>query len=698
MVTREMSESMENIEKDVTLNAETEANKAPETVENKFTEETPEVAVENQVEEQEVASEAPQEESAAEEISVDEQTPEEPIAEEPIVEEPVSEEPAAEEAAAEAPVVEEPVEEPKAEVPVEEEPKTEEPELEKMDYTSLDKNQLVGELEKLLALSVESVKDRVAQIKAAFFALRKEEIAVEKAEFLAKGNEEAAFAPIEDEVEQKMKGLLGEFKEKRAEFNAEQEATKQANLEKKNKIIEEIKSISQDTDNINRQFSHVQQLQQEFKSIGEVPSTSTTEVWKAYQQAIENFYDLLKINKELRDYDFKKNLEIKQQLCESAEALDEETDVIAAFKKLQALHDKWRETGPVAKEIREQLWARFKTASSLINKKHQSFFEERKASEKENADAKTALCEEIEKIQTDGLKTYAAWDEVTKQIIALQEEWKKLGFASRKVNTALFTRFRKSCDEFFAQKAAFFKTMKEELATNLAKKIELCEKAEALKDSTAWKETTDELIALQKEWKTIGPVVKKHSDAVWKRFIGACDYFFEQKKKQTSSQRSVEHDNLKAKKELIAQLNAIIDSEEEIEDAPQKIRDLMTQWQSIGHVPYKEKDKIYASYKEAIDKAFEKFDMKAIRTRLSNFENSLSQSGSDKVYHEREKLVRVYEQKCNELKTYENNMGFFNARSKSGNTIVKEMERKISNLKDEIALLEQKIKIIDEKI
>ena len=698
MVTREMSESMENIEKDVTLNAETEANNAAETVENKFTEETPEVAVENQVEEQEVASEAPQEDSAAEEISVDEQAPEEPVAEMPIVEVPVSEEPAAEEAAAEAPVVEEPVEEPKAEAPVEEEPKTEEPELEKMDYTSLDKTQLVGELEKLLALSVESVKDRVAQIKAAFFALRKEEIANEKAEFLAKGNEEAAFAPIEDEVEQKMKELLGEFKEKRAEFNAEQEATKQANLEKKNKIIEEIKSISQDTDNINRQFSHVQQLQQEFKSIGEVPSTSTTEVWKAYQQAIENFYDLLKINKELRDYDFKKNLEIKQQLCESAEALDEETDVIAAFKKLQALHDKWRETGPVAKEIREQLWARFKTASSLINKKHQSFFEERKASEKENADAKTALCEEIEKIQTDGLKTYAAWDEVTKQIIALQEEWKKLGFASRKVNTALFTRFRKSCDEFFAQKAAFFKTMKEELATNLAKKIELCEKAEALKDSTAWKETTDELIALQKEWKTIGPVVKKHSDAVWKRFIGACDYFFEQKKKQTSSQRSVEHDNLKAKKELIAQLNAIIDSEEEIEDAPQKIRDLMTQWQSIGHVPYKEKDKIYASYKEAIDKAFEKFDMKAIRTRLSNFENSLSQSGSDKVYHEREKLVRVYEQKCNELKTYENNMGFFNARSKSGNTIVKEMERKISNLKDEIALLEQKIKIIDEKI
>ena len=680
MVTREMSESMENIEKDVTLNAETEAVNAAETVENenKSTEEKTEVAVENQVENQEETPEV-KEEPVAEEPKV-----EESVAEAPKVEEPVAEEPAAEE--------------PRAEEPEAEEPETELPELEKVDYTSLDKPGLVSELEKLLTFPVESVKDRVAQIKAAFFALRKEEIAAEKAAFLEKGNEESAFAPIEDEVEQKIKELLGEFKEKRAEFNAEQDAARQENLEKKLKIIEEINTISQDTDNINRQFSHVQQLQQEFKAIGEVPSTSTTEVWKSYQQAIENFYDLLKINKELRDYDFKKNLEIKQQLCEEAEALDEENDVISAFKKLQVLHDKWRETGPVAKDIREQLWARFKAASSVINKKHQSFFEERKASEKENADAKTALCEAIEKIDIETLKTYASWDEATKQIIGLQEEWKKLGFASRKVNTALFTRFRKSCDEFFTAKATFFKQMKEELAENLAKKTALCEKAEALKDSTDWKATTDALIALQKEWKTIGPVVKKHSDAVWKRFIGACDYFFEQKKKQTSSQRSVEHDNLKAKKEVIAQINAIVNAEEEAEDAPQQIRDLMSKWQSIGHVPYKEKDKIYAQYKEAIDKAFEKFDMKAVRARLSNFENSISQSGSDKVYHERERLVRAYEQKCNELKTYENNMGFFTARSKSGNTIVKELEKKISNLKEDIELLEQKIKIIDEKI
>ncbi len=659
MTTREMAESSANLENAQPLNAEAEVNAAA------TAQETPaQEAVENQVENQEVSD-------------AQEPTPE--AAQEPQAEEPVAEE---------EPKVEEPEVAAKEEVI----------ELPQVDYTTLDKEQLIGELEKLLTLPVETVKDRVAQIKGAFFAIRKEEVAKEKAAFLEAGNEEAAFAAMEDASEARMKELLGEFKEKRAEFNAEQEAVKQANLEKKNNIIAEINTISEDPDNINRQFQHVQQLQQEFKAIGEVPSTSTTEVWKAYQQAIERFYDLLKMNKELRDYDFKKNLEIKQQLCEDAEALDEETDVIAAFKKLQALHDKWRETGPVAKDIREQLWARFKNASSVINKKHQAFFEERKANEKENADAKTALCEAIEKIDTEGLKTYAAWDEVTKQIIGLQEEWKKLGFASRKVNTALFTRFRKSCDDFFAKKAAFFKSMKEELAANLAKKTELCEKAEQLKDSTEWKSTTDALIALQKEWKTIGPVVKKHSDAVWKRFISACDHFFEEKKKNTSSQRSVEHDNLKAKKEIIAQVNAILEDEANAEEAPAKIRELMSKWQSIGHVPYKEKDKIYAAYKEAIDKAFEKFDMKAIRARLSNFESSMSQSGSDKVYHERERLVRAYEQKCNELKTYENNMGFFNARSKSGNTLVKEMERKIANLKDDIALLEQKIKIIDEKL
>lgn len=565
-------------------------------------------------------------------------------------------------------------------------------------YAAMDKKQLVEVLQNLAQQPVNEVKEDVVRVRVAFAAIRKEELAKEKEAFIAKGNEEAAFAPAADELEEQFKSLYAEIKEKRAAYNAAQDALKAENLAKKREIISKINEIAEDADNVNRQYSTVQQLQQDFKAIGEVPSESDTEVWKSYQVAVERFYDLLKMNKELRDYDFKKNLEQKQALCAEAEALDEEADIVDAFKKLQQLHTSWREIGPVSKEIREELWTRFKNASAVINKKYQAFFEERKANEKKNAEGKEALCVKIEAISTDNLKTYAAWDEATKAIIGLQEEWKKLGFASRKVNTELFARFRKSCDEFFAKKAEFFKRMKDELAANLAKKIELCEKAEALKDSTEWKKTTDALIALQKEWKTVGPVVKKHSDAVWKRFIAACDAFFEEKKKQNVNVHSVEHENLKQKKDIIAQINSILENKE-TEDAPNKVRELMKKWQEVGHVPYKEKDKVYAEYKAAIDKAFEQLDMKAKKARMANFANSINQmSDTGKVYHERERLVRAYEMKSQELKTYENNLGFFNAQSKSGNSLVKEMERKIANIKEEIAMLEQKIKLIDEKI
>lgn len=565
-------------------------------------------------------------------------------------------------------------------------------------YAAMDKKQLVEVLQNLAQQPVNEVKEDVVRVRVAFAAIRKEELAKEKEAFIAKGNEEAAFAPAADELEEQFKSLYAEIKEKRAAYNAAQDALKAENLAKKREIISKINEIAEDADNVNRQYSTVQQLQQDFKAIGEVPSENDTEVWKSYQVAVERFYDLLKMNKELRDYDFKKNLEQKQALCAEAEALDEEADIVDAFKKLQQLHTSWREIGPVSKEIREELWTRFKNASAVINKKYQSFFEERKANEKKNAEGKEALCVKIEAISTDNLKTYAAWDEATKAIIGLQEEWKKLGFASRKVNTELFARFRKSCDEFFAKKAEFFKRMKDELAANLAKKIELCEKAEALKDSTEWKKTTDALIALQKEWKTVGPVVKKHSDAVWKRFIAACDAFFEEKKKQNVNVHSVEHENLKLKKDIIAQINSILENKE-TEDAPNKVRELMKKWQEVGHVPYKEKDKVYAEYKAAIDKAFELLDMKAKKARMANFANSINQmNDTGKVYHERERLVRAYEMKSQELKTYENNLGFFNAQSKSGNSLVKEMERKIANIKEEIAMLEQKIKLIDEKI
>ena len=565
-------------------------------------------------------------------------------------------------------------------------------------FAKMDKSQLLEALQQLALRPVQEVKDEVARVRAAFLAIRKEEQAKEKQQFLEKGNEEAAFAPMTDEVEEQFKSVYAEIKEKKAAYNAQQEALKQENLQKKLEIISKITEIAADADNVNRQYNTVKQLQQDFKAIGEVPSENDTEVWKAYQVAVERFYDLLKMNKELSDYDFKKNLEQKQALCAEAEALDEESDIVEAFKKLQALHNTWREIGPVSKEIREELWTRFKNASAVINKKYQAFFEERKLNEKKNADGKEALCVRIEAIGTDDLKTYAAWDEATKTIIALQEEWKTFGFASRKVNADLFARFRKSCDDFFEKKAAFFKKMKEELAANLAKKIELCEKAEALKDSTDWKATTDALVALQKEWKTVGPVVKKHSDAVWKRFIAACDAFFEEKKKQNVNIHSVEHENLKQKKEIIAQIKAIFEDENK-DDAPAKVRQLMKQWQEVGHVPYKEKDKIYAEYKALIDKAFEELDMKANKARMANFANSIKQMGdSNKVYHERERLVRAYEMKSQELKTYENNFGFFNAQSKSGNSLLKEMERKIAKIKDEISILEQKIKMIDEKL
>ena len=566
-------------------------------------------------------------------------------------------------------------------------------------YSGKTKAELVAALEELLEKPVESIKDDVAQIKVAFYSLRNAEIAKLREEFLAKGNEESAFAVPDDAEETAFKDALNKIKEKRAEFNAAQDAMRAENLEKKRNIIAEINAIVADPDNINKQYARVQQLQQDFKAVGEIPATEITDIWKSYQLATENFYDLLKMNKELRDYDFKKNLEIKQQLCNEATALGECEDVVAAFKKLQELHNIWRETGPVAKEIREELWATFKDASAVVNKKYQAFFESRKEKEKENEVAKTAICEKVEAIDIAGIKTYAAWDDATKQIIELQAEWKKLGFAAKKVNADLFARFRKTCDEFFARKAEFFKTMKEELAANLQKKQALCEKAEALKDSTEWKKTADELVALQKEWKTVGPVAKKYSDVVWKRFIAACDHFFNEKNKQTSSVRQVEHANLKAKKEIIAGINTILAEASDTSDAATKVRAFMKQWHEIGHVPFKEKDKIYNEYREAVDKAFEKFDMKATRANLANFESSINQiSDQDKMYRERERLVRSYELKRNELKTYENNMGFFNAQSKGGNSMLKEMERKIQKIKDELALLEKKIQLVDGKL
>lgn len=561
------------------------------------------------------------------------------------------------------------------------------------------KEEIIAAFEKISEKSIDQIKDEVLQLKVAFYTIRKQEIEKEKQTFLEKGNEENAFAPMVDPLEEKLKDLLKNFKEKKAEYIANVEAQKTENLEKKNAVLNKLKEIVEDTDNINRHYNKFQQLQQEFRNIGEVPQEKVTQLWKNYQQITENFYDLLKINKDLRDYDFKKNLEAKEELCNTAEALDKDTDVVNAFKKLQDLHQQWREIGPVAPDLREEIWQKFKALSTSINKKYQAFFEVRKEKEKENEIAKTSICEKIEAMDFSNLKTYAAWEQATESIKELQEEWKKLGFASHKINIALFTRFRKTCDKFFALKAEYFKSMKESANENLSKKIALCEKAESLKDSTDWKRTANELIALQKEWKTIGPISKKHSDSIWKRFLGACDYFFEQKEKQTTNVRKEENENLDSKKSIIEALSLILE-EKDSAKAISRIKDLAKQWQETGHVPFKEKDKIYNEYQTAVKKAFNKFNMHDNRARNANFEASIEQieGDSDKLYRERDRLVRNFEQKRNELKTYETNMSFFTAKSKAGNSMLKEMEYKIAKIKEELSVIEGKIELIDSKL
>ena len=457
--------------------------------------------------------------------------------------------------------------------------------------------------------------------------------------------------------------------------------------------------MAEDTDNVNRHYPRFLELSQEFKSLGEVPATDITDIWRSYQAAVERFYDQLKVNKDLRDYDFKKNLEQKQLLIDEAEKLVDEHDVITAFRRLQELHEKWREIGPVAKEIREDIWNKFKDASAAINKRYQAFFEERKARERENETAKTAICERIEALDFSSLKSHAAWEQMTREILAAQEDWKKLGFASKKVNNSLFARFRETCDRFFAKKAEYFKSIRDVHATNLEKKTALCERAEALKDSTDWKKTGDEFVALQKEWKSVGPVDKKHSDAIWHRFLEACDYFFDNRKKATSGVRKTEHANLKQKQEIIESLKAI-GTDTDRDEAIKRVRELMNQWQQTGHVPYKEKDKVYDTYRAIVNDLYDKLDIKEVRAGMDKFANSINDMSNDenKLHRERERLVRAFEQKRNELKTYENNLGFFNVKSKSGNSLLRDMERKVQRIKDELSSLEEKIKLIDSKL
>jgi len=540
-------------------------------------------------------------------------------------------------------------------------------------------------------------REEVARLKHLFYAFRKTELEAELAAFVAAGNDEQTFIPAVNADEERFKDLLNSVRDRKAALAAAHEAELQSNFERKQALIAELNTLSADTDNVNRTFPRVKEIQAEFKAIGEVPPTEATDQWKNYQAAVEQFYDQLKVNKDLRDYDFRKNLELKTLLCEEAEKLDAEEDVVLAFKRLQNLHDEWRQAGPVAKDVREEIWQRFKDASAVINKKYQAFFEERKARENANEVAKNAICERVEALDFSGLSSFGAWDEMTKTIIAAQAEWKQLGFASRKVNNTLFARFRKVCDSFFAAKAEYYRSVKENLAANLAKKIALCEQAEALRDSTDWRKTADRLVALQKEWKTIGAVAKKQSDAVWQRFQQACDTFFENRKKNLNESRTEEQANLKAKREIIEALKAI-PADASRAEVMAKVKELQASWQQIGHVPFREKDKIYDEYRTLCDAFYAR--SRQDRSGMSRFEDVVKEMGSDaaKLRRERDRIVRAYEIKRNELKTYENNLGFLSSKSKSGDSMMREMERRIQRIKDDLAAIEDKLRLIDSKL
>lgn len=565
----------------------------------------------------------------------------------------------------------------------------------------LSKEEILEKLTGLVGAAADATRNEVEALKQAYYKIHRSEVDELKKAFLTAGGEEKDFVAPEDETESKIKELLNVYKEKRAAILAEEERVKAANYALKLQLIDQLKALTESQEDFNKLYNDFKDIQQRWKEVKAVPQEHVSELWKNYQIYSEKFYDIIKINNQFRDYDFKKNLEMKTALCETVEKLQTEPDVISAFHQLQKLHQQWREIGPVAKELREDLWSRFKAASTIINKRHQEHFEGLKAKEQENLEAKTAICEQIENIDFPALKSFKDWEEKNKEVIALQDKWKTIGFAPKKSNVKIFERFRAACDVYFNRKSEFYKNIKDEMEKNLALKKALCEKAEALKDSTDWKSTTEKMIALQKEWKTIGSVARKHSDAVWKRFITACDYFFEQKNKNASSQKSVEQTNLAAKKALIEKINTI--DEADHDEALAALKGYMTEWNTIGHVPFKEKDKIYKEYHEAVDKQFDRLKVDQNDRKMQTFRNSLSdmsngERGKGKLYGEREKLMRMYERMKNELQTYENNIGFLSISSKGGGGLLKEMERKIDKLKDEMALIIKKIDAIDENL
>lgn len=539
-------------------------------------------------------------------------------------------------------------------------------------------------------------KDEVEHLKSSFYRFHIAEREKRQKDYLEAGGDPEKYQVLPDDDEETFKAEMQIIKEKRAKAFQEQEAEKQANLQRKLDIIEKIKAMATSPEEANKNYNEFKELQKEFKEIKSVPPEKANEVWRNYQLYVEQFYDLLNLNREAREYDFKKNLEAKTKLCEEAEALDKEPDVVSAFHQLQELHAQYREIGPVAKDLREQIWARFKAASTVINKKHQQHFEELRAKEEENLAKKTELCEKVEALAKEENKGIGDWEKHSKAIIALQQEWKTIGFAPQKMNVKIFERFRAACDDFFSRKSEFFKQLKQQFAANAEKKRELIKKAQEMTDSTDWKATGDKFVALQKEWKTIGAVPKKLGDQLWNEFLTACNHFFDARNAAHAGTRTEEKANLQKKRDIIAQLKEL--AEKGVEDAQDKVQELVDAYNAVGHVPFKEKDKIFKEYHDVLDKIYSDLHVSVARRRLDNFKQNLrnvAKRGEDAVDNERGRLARRYEQLKQEIATYENNLGFLNISSKKGNSLVDEMNRKVQRLKDDAELVRQKIKAID---
>lgn len=558
------------------------------------------------------------------------------------------------------------------------------------------KSEIIERVKEIAHSDEHPQKGEIDYLKTIFYKLHFAEREADMKAYLEGGGDPANYKVLPDEDEEVFKAEMGVIKEKRAKLFLEQEKEKQENLKKKLDIIEKIKAMVTSPEEANKSYQDFKKLQQEWKEIKLVPAEKANELWRNYQLYVEQYYDLLKLNSEAREYDFKKNLEIKTKICEAAEKLGTEEDVISAFHQLQKLHQEFRETGPVAKELREEVWARFKAASTIINKRHQQHFESLRAKEEDNLTKKTALCEKIEEIAKEEIKTAGEWEKKTKDIIAIQAEWKTIGFAPQKMNVKIFERFRAACDDFFSKKAEFFKNMKQQFAENADKKRALIEQAKALQDSTEWKSTSDKLIALQKEWKTIGMVPKKLGDKLWNEFLTACNHFFEARNSANAGTRNEERTNLEKKRGIIEQLKALAENAgDNIQD---KVRELIDEYNAVGHVPFKEKDKLYKEYHDILDKLYKELNISTARRRLDKFKNNLknvAEKGADALDNERARLMRRYEAIKQEVQTYENNLGFLNASSKKGNSLIDEMNRKVQKLKDDMNLVREKIKVID---